>query len=176
MRQSTRDLRVAMKSTCSCHGRGQAKGQAAPFISKVASVQLHLSSPMATTNDSSTRRSPSRDDPLSNTTDNVQSNGGVVRAEESPYSTFDVKRQVSAGDLQERVAGANSGASGVSGQSSSAGRRPRQPVVPKTKASESSQPAAYADVEPFVPDRADSVRDTALSSNQSNFDLRLARV
>lgn len=120
---------------------------------------------MATTNGSSTWRSPSRDYFQSNTTDNLQSNGratleshrGANGTGESPYSSSNVRGYVSAVDLRENVADANSAAASDSGQSSLGGG-PKRLVAPRTKASKSSQPAAYVDVEPFVPDRADSVR------------------
>jgi hypothetical protein len=120
---------------------------------------------MATTNGPSPRRSPSRDHILSNTTDNLQINGTVDReyhrgsngAGESPYSSINMRGYVSAGDLHEHVAGANSAATSDLGQASLGGG-PRRLVAPQTKASKSSQPAAYAHAEPFVPDRADMVR------------------
>jgi hypothetical protein len=69
-----------------------------------------------------------------------------------------VRGHVSTVDLREHVAGANSAAD--SGQLSlGGGSRPASRVVaPQAKASKSSQPAVYADAEPFVLDRADLVR------------------
>jgi hypothetical protein len=71
---------------------------------------------MATANDPSPRRSPSRDHILSNITGNLQSNCTVDRAPhraangagEYPYSSSNVRGHVSAGDLHEHAAGANS--------------------------------------------------------------------
>jgi hypothetical protein len=122
---------------------------------------------MATTNSASTRRSRSRNYDLSNTTDNLQSIGrtdlathrGANETGESPHSSSNVRGHVSAVDLHEHAAGASSGADS---DPLSLGGVPlpvsSRLVAPRTKASKSSQPAAYAEAEPFVPDRADLVR------------------
>jgi hypothetical protein len=157
-------------------------------------VQLHLSYPMATTNGSPARRSPSRDYLQSNTTDNVlgtsggiadmASHRGANRTDESLYSSSNVRGYVSAVDLREQAAGANSAAD--SGQLSLA--RPAfsqlQVVAPQAKTSKSFQPAPHADAEQFVPDRASLVRTPLLFKVQRStlalatltFGLSLARV
>jgi hypothetical protein len=135
---------------------------------------------MATTNSASTRQSRSRNYDLSNTNDNLQSIGrtdlathrGANETGESPQSSSNVRGHVvSAVDLHEHAARANSAATSDSGQPSLGGG-PRQLIAPQTKASNSSQPAAYAHAEPFVSDRADLVR-ASLSFNPRTCDSNL---
>src|SRR6266702_2285539 len=125
---------------------------------------------MTTTIGSSTWRSRSGDNILSNSTNTLQSNDRVTdrafhRATNgtgleggSPYSSFTGRGYGSAVELRGHAAGANSAAN--SGQLSwGSGPRPApsQSFAPQTTASKSYQPAADADAEQDAWYRADQV-------------------
>ena len=133
-------------------------------------TQPQISCPMATSNGSSTRRSGSDDNVMSNTTNVLQSNGrttdreshraanGIGLERESPYSSSTRSGYGSAVELHGYAAGATSAANSgqppwVPGSHPASSR----PVAPQTRASKSFRSATDAGSEQDAPYRTDPV-------------------